>query len=96
MQGQLARAREANEEALAIRREIADPGSVAISLYNIGELLMLQGELPKAVQTLDEALAIQRKLDIGARRRAIRCSSSGTSRCCRARRHWRGSASRNR
>ena len=38
-----ARARAANEEALAIRREIADPGSEAISLYNIGELLAIAG-----------------------------------------------------
>ena len=45
--GQLTGAREANEEALTIRRDIADPGSSAISLFNIGELEALEGDLQK-------------------------------------------------
>jgi tetratricopeptide (TPR) repeat protein len=64
MQGRLGAALAANQEALAIRRDIADSMGVSISLFNVGEVLALQGDLAGAMRHLDEALALQRKLEI--------------------------------
>jgi tetratricopeptide (TPR) repeat protein len=58
----LSAARRYHERALAIRRELADPGEIELQLNNLAQTLMMQGEYPATREVCEEALAISRKV----------------------------------
>ncbi|WP_395088239.1 ATP-binding protein [Armatimonas sp.] len=56
-------AREKQETALAIRRELGEPDGIAIALYNVGIVASASGDLATAGERLDEAIALLRPIN---------------------------------
>ena len=59
-QGDYERARAHQEEALALRRGVADEDQIAASLQSLGALLIRAGDYRAAAAALEEALALRR------------------------------------
>jgi tetratricopeptide (TPR) repeat protein len=59
--GDYERARELQEEGLALRRRSADKGAIAISLTNLGNVLLLLGRKEEALACQEESLALRRQ-----------------------------------
>ena len=56
-QGDLGRATQLTEEAVALFRELGNRGGVSLGLYNLGWITLLQDQLGKAAQIFRESLA---------------------------------------
>ncbi|WP_242018336.1 tetratricopeptide repeat protein [Pseudanabaena sp. FACHB-1998] len=52
-----------HQQSLEIKEEIGDPSSIAISLHNIGEILIKLEKYPKAETNIKNALTIFDKID---------------------------------
>jgi len=56
------RALELNQESLAIRRSLGDKDGIAWSLYQLGDLAMVQGEYERARALYEESLSLFREM----------------------------------
>jgi tetratricopeptide (TPR) repeat protein len=57
-QGDLGRAAQLTEEAVALLRELGNRGDVALGLYNLGWIALLQDDLGKATDLYRESLSL--------------------------------------
>jgi non-specific serine/threonine protein kinase len=81
--GDLARARELFEASVEIKRALADPQGLSVSLSRLGEIAAAEGNETEALQRFDEALSLQ--MEMGDRgliafileRRAVAAASQG-------------------
>jgi tetratricopeptide (TPR) repeat protein len=62
IQGDLQAARRLHEEALIIRRDLAEPGAIASSVYDLATIAFDQSDYLRARRLLEEALATWREL----------------------------------
>jgi DNA-binding NarL/FixJ family response regulator/Tfp pilus assembly protein PilF len=81
--GDLARARELFEASVEIKRALADPQGLSVSLSRLGEIAAAEGNETEALRRFDEALSLQ--MEMGDRgliafileRRAVAAASQG-------------------